>query len=314
VQAQDFTDFRVVISDNASPPAIAADIAAYVASLDDPRIRFVAQAVNGGEYGQGRYLFAEAERDGAEFFMILHDDDTIVQGYLARAVAALDAAAAADLFIANPRLVDRAGQDSPAKTRAYLAEHGRNRHPGGLFDVLDQHMASGFTPISATVFRTAAIAAAGLTDADCFGNYPFECNVMLRLGDAGAKGWFCPDQLLSLRYHEESLRVYSRMMDNQALVSTMLRLFERRRYSGANERRRRVLVSRLRRADALLRLRQGDLAECRRALAAACAANPLSPKAWGCRLAAWLTPERLRAALPEAGYRMAPIDPRLAAA
>ena len=314
IMAQSFTDFRVVVSDNASPPAIAADVAAFVSGLGDARIRFVGQPVNAGEYGQGRYLFAEAEKAGADYFMILHDDDLAAPDYLERALGALDARPEVGLFIANPQLMDRNGQPNDVWTRTYLDHHGRSRHPGGIFDVLDQHMAHGFTPISGTVFRTSAIREAGLTDPDCTGNYPFECNVVLRLGDRGVKGWFCPEPLLLLRYHEDSLRVYARLLDNPVMVEMTRRLFERRRYRGRNELRRRVLVSRFRRADAMLRLREGNLAGCRAELAGACAANPLSPRAWGCRILAWLAPARLRAGLAEVTPRFSPEAPTMAAA
>ena len=103
---------------------------------------------------------------------------------------------------------------------------------------------------------------------------------MLRLGDIGAKGWFDPTPLIEVRYHAASLRNTLKLMDNPQVVRTMLTLFGRRHYSGVNERRRLTLLSRLYRADALIRLRQGDGRGSRAALADACRANPRSVKAW----------------------------------
>ena len=304
--AQSFDDFAAVVSDNVSAPGIAEAVGRYVEGLGDARIRFVAQPVNRGEYGQGRYLFAESQRLDAEYFMILHDDDRLRPDALARSVAALDAAAEAALFVANPSLMDVAGTPSPDRTRRYLDDHGRTKRQEGLFDLLNMHMACGFTPISGTLFRTAAIAAAGLADDDCEGNFPFECNVMLRLGDAGAQGWFSPETLLDVRFHDDSLHVYLKLMDNPAVVGTMLTLFERRRYTGAIERRRRVLVSRLRRADAMLKLRSGDLEAARRQLRRACEINPRSGRAWALRMLSWVAPGVLRARLPSISTRTAP--------
>lgn len=312
IAAQGLTDVRVVVSDNGSPPAIRDDIAAYVAGLSDPRFSFVAQPVNQGEYGQGRFLFAEAQRSGAAYFMILHDDDLVAPHLLERAIAQLDATPGYALFVGDAELIDEKGDHHPDRTRTHRIEHGRTRHPGGAFDILREHLAHGFTSISATVFRVADLTAAGLTDPDLTGNYPFECNVMVRLGDRGAQGFFAREPLYKLRFHSGSMRVYARLIDNPQMVRTTLRLFERRRYAGANERRRRVLVSRLRRADALLRLRDGDLTGCRAALVDACAANPLSPKAWMCRAVARVAPARLCASLPTTSHAFAPEAPRLA--
>lgn len=107
---------------------------------------------------------------------------------------------------------------------------------------------------------------------------------MTRLGDIGATGWYEPDLLLGVRYHAGSLRNMLGLMRNPAVVGTMLRILERRQYSGAPERRRRKIVSRLYRAQADIALAGGDRDEARAKLRAACAANPLSPRAWGRRL------------------------------
>jgi len=278
LRAQRFGDWRAIVSDNGSDPETRDHIERAIAALGDPRIGFYRQPSNLGEYGQGRFLFALA--DECEMFMILHDDDVLLPDMLARGVAALADAPDAALYVADPWLIDRHGLRSPTRTQVYRHDHGRDVRPAGRFSILDTHLATGFTPISGTLFRTAALAEAGLVDSDCHGNFPFECNVMLRLGDIGATGWFDPTPLIEVRYHAASLRNTLKLMNNPQVVRTMLTLFERRHYNGLNEQRRRTLVSRLHRADALIRLRQGDGEGSRAALASACRANPRSVKAW----------------------------------
>ena len=278
LRAQRFGDWRAIVSDNGSDPETRDHIERAIMALGDPRIGFHRQPVNLGEYGQGRFLFALA--DDCELFMILHDDDVLLPDLLTRGVAALDAAPDAALYVADPWLIDRHGLRSATRTQTYRHDHGRDERSPGRFSILDTHLATGFTPISGTLFRTAALADAGLVDPDCHGNFPFECNVMLRLGDIGATGWFDPTPLIEVRYHAASLRNTLKLMDNPRVVRTMLTLFERRHYSGINERRRLALVSRLHRADALIRLREGDGKGSRAALADACRANPRSVKAW----------------------------------
>jgi glycosyltransferase involved in cell wall biosynthesis len=281
LRAQSLRDFRAVVSDNASPDGAGDAVRAYVEELGDPRIRFVQQTVNGGEYGQGRYLFAAAQ--DAEYFCILHDDDLLSPHYLVRAVAALDAAPDAALFVANPWLMAADGRPSSEMTASYHRDHGRARRRRGPFPILDTHMRSGFTPISGTVFRTDALRRSGFVDADCHGNFPFELNIFTRLGDIGATGWFDPAMLIGFRYHAGQLRNTLGLMGNPQVVGTMLRILERRHYVGTPERRRRAIVARLHRAQAQMRLDEGDAAAARIALAQACAANPLSPRTWAMR-------------------------------
>ncbi|WP_265267896.1 glycosyltransferase family 2 protein [Sphingomonas lycopersici] len=282
LRAQTFGYFRAIVSDNRSPDGAGDAVRAYVEGLGDRRIGFVEQPENGGEYGQGRYLFGAA--GNADYFCILHDDDVLAPSYLQRAVAALDAAPDVALFVANPWVMDAAGTRLTLETYGYQRDHGRSRRERGRFPVLETHMASGFTPISGTVFRTAWLRRSGFVDQDCHGNFPFELNIMTRLGDIGATGWYEPDLLLGVRYHAGSLRNMLGLMRNPAVVGTMLRILERRQYSGAPERRRRKIVSRLYRAQADIALADGDRDEARANLRAACAANPLSPRAWGRRL------------------------------
>ena len=119
VQAQSFTDFHVLVSDNCSPPDAAEAVRMFVAGLGDTRFSFHQQAVNQGEYGQARrFRTASAEY---EFFVMLHDDDILEPGYLAAAITRLDAAPEAGLFVANFYMMDEAAsrleRDTVARRR-----------------------------------------------------------------------------------------------------------------------------------------------------------------------------------------------------
>ena len=67
-------------------------------------------------------------------------------------------------------------------------------------------------------------------DADLRGNYPFEANVFLRLGETGARAWFSPAELMGVRYHSGALRNQGLMKD-LPLIETCVRLWSRRRFS-----------------------------------------------------------------------------------
>jgi glycosyltransferase involved in cell wall biosynthesis len=290
LRIQSFPHFRAIVSDNCSPGGVGEEVRAFVEGLGDPRIHFVQQAENAGEYGQGRYLFAAA--GDADYFCILHDDDLLAPSYLRRGVAALDAAPDAALFVANPWLLDERGHASQPQTMLYHRQHGRSRRKVGPYPILETHMDSGFTPISGTLFRTNALHRSGFVDADCHGNFPFELNIFTRLGDIGATGWFDPDLLVGIRYHSGSLRNTLGLMRNPTVVGTMLRILERRRYHGAPERRRRAIIGRLHRAEAQIRLDEGEISGARESLRRACAINPLSLRAWSMRARLLVAPPR----------------------
>ena len=282
VRASTLQDYRVVVSDNGSEKEAQDQVRRFVEGLGDPRFSFVVQPENGGEYGQGRYFFAQSQ--GTEFFTILHDDDLVDAGYLAMALDRLRSVPNAALLIANPRLIDEEGTISEGLTRDYLREHGRTDRSTGLFPILEPLLETGFTPISGTVFRRAALVASGFVDEDCTGNFPFELNVLLRLGDIGSYGWFETQTMLSVRFHHGSLRNTLGLMNNRDVVGTMLKLLQRRNYEGKAETRRRILLSRLHRAMAEIHFRDGDRAAAKREVATACRIRPQSANAWKTRI------------------------------
>jgi hypothetical protein len=168
--------------------------------------------------------------------------------------------------------------------------------------VLPRHLACGFSPISGTLFRKRALDASGFVDADCTGNYPFECNIFLRLGEIGAKAWFAPRQMIDVRFHSNSLRRQGLLQD-PALVQTAIKLWSRFRYAGALERQRRRILARYLRADALIKLNAHDGKGARRSLAWALTENIRPGKAWLIAPLLFLVPGLLRAMLQRSGFR-----------
>lgn len=294
---QTFTDFYVKISDNHSKQEQSDSVAQFVRELDDERFHFFRQPSNCGEYGQGRYFFKESE--GFDFFMILHDDDVLKPDYLEKALQSLTKNTEMAFFVANPYLMDQGGTPSETDTEQYLREHGRREQNAGEIDVLTTHLALGFTPISGTLFRRQALADSGYVDPECHGNFPFECNIFMRLGEQGAKGWFQPEELLGFRFHKESLRNYLKLMDNPKVVDTMIHLFSTRKFEGENEGRRKVVLSRLYRAKSLIQLRNGQPGESRDFILKAVRENVRSLKAWLTLPALFLAPGLFLKFLPK---------------
>lgn len=102
---QDFTDFELVVSDNASDDGTA-EIADKYAEKD-PRVRVVRHAVNRGGTANFNDLVPMAR---GELFKWASGDDLVGQGYLSKAVAALDADAGVVMAYCGSRLIDEAGR------------------------------------------------------------------------------------------------------------------------------------------------------------------------------------------------------------
>jgi glycosyltransferase involved in cell wall biosynthesis len=100
--AQDYDDFEVVVSDDAS----ADETSAVCARYDDPRFR---SAKAEGRLGQAGNWNRCIELARGEYVILLHADDELLPGYLSRAAAMLDTNADAGLVHCAVRHIDETG-------------------------------------------------------------------------------------------------------------------------------------------------------------------------------------------------------------
>jgi glycosyltransferase involved in cell wall biosynthesis len=292
VLTQTCQDFRVVVSDNQSEPAARESVERFVRELGDPRVRYVLQPEDRGEYGQGRFFLGEAK--GEDYLAILHDDDVLDPHYLETALFRLDGHPELVAFFANPWIFGSDGRRSDERSSRYRQEHGRDDHPGGAVDLLAPLLRCGMCPISGTVFRTRALVESGFVDDDCSGNYPFEFNLLLRLGERGGRAWFERETLIGYCFHEGQLRNTLKLQFNEHVVATMIKLLERRRFTGTAELWRRKTLGFNHRNQAAILLARDDVAAARRHLARALQVFPLSWRTWAYAAAGFAAPVALR--------------------
>lgn len=279
VLRQSHPRLRLVVSDNCSEPAAAAEVERFVLETGDPRASYHLQPADGGEYGQGRFLLGRCEE---EYFVMLHDDDRLEPGHLEYAVGVLQRDPELAFLSTRQYVIDENGRELPEQTREYNEAQGRDRiREGRLDDVLDVFMRyGGLFSISGTVFRTEAVRRAGLVDADCEGLYPFEYNVFLRQAESGAPAWFSERQLVAYRHHPGTMSNYGRPFFNRRMMGTLIRILERRRFSGRAERNRRRLLGAVCRNYGYIMYVAGERGACYRFLARAIRLYPLSPRTW----------------------------------
>lgn len=105
VLGQTFTDFEVVISDDASSDRSAAICEEYVQR--DPRVRLIRQPVNIGGIKNFNAVVTEAS---GTYFLWMTDHDRWLPGYLEACVAELEAHPSAVLCYGRTRLIDPEGR------------------------------------------------------------------------------------------------------------------------------------------------------------------------------------------------------------
>ncbi len=292
VRSQTMADFRLVVSENPSSPEVAADISSWILQLNDPRVSYYLQPIDGGEYGQGRYLIGQCAEP---YFCILHDDDRMDPGYLERALAVLDKEGDLAFFSSSQYLIDSQGRHQPVLTEQYVKFQARDRFREGRMDsTLEPLLRYGVFSISGTVFRTSRITEYGLVDPDIGGIYPFEFNVFLRIAERGLRAWYTPERLVAYRWHDSSMRHTDGAFLTRYMVETMVALLERRRFAGKAERlRRRLLAYNYRNLGVILIVAREN-AKAITVLGRALRLFPWGPTIWWYLLAALLAPDFVR--------------------
>jgi hypothetical protein len=256
-------------------------------------VSYVLQPEDRGEYGQGRFFLSEARDE--DFFAILHDDDVLDPHYLETARFRLDGHPDLVAFFANPWIFGVDGKRSDERSARYLAEHGRDGHPGGAVDLLAPLLRCGMCPISGTVFRTQALRDSGFVDDDCAGNYPFEFNLLLRLGERGGRAWFERESLIGYCFHDGQLRSTMGIRFNEHVVATLIKLLERRRFAGEAELWRRKTLGFNHRNYAAILLARGEVGAARGHFGRALRTFPLSWRTWAYATAGFVAPAALQA-------------------
>lgn len=241
VLAQDFNEFTLIVSDNCSEVEHVKQISAYIEKLQDTRVKFVQQPIDGGEYGQGRFF---EKNCNANYFLILHDDDLMVPGYLTYAYNKLEQFDQAAFLSSSQYVVNETGDHLEEFTKEYDQFQGRDRLPEGIIsDTLTPLLTHGMFSISGTVFRASVVKAFGFVDQGRSGLYPFEFNVFLRLAERKQKCYYTPEKWIKYRWHKGSMRNTDGSSFNKTMVTNLIDMLESRKFDGKHEPLRKHLLA-----------------------------------------------------------------------
>jgi glycosyltransferase involved in cell wall biosynthesis len=152
VVAQRYRNLEIIVQDNASP----ADIEAVVEGFHDPRIRFVRNAENIGQFANFATVFRRAT---GKYVACLSDDDIWEEDYLSTLVPRLEADPDLAVAFCDHSIIDGEGRIDEAETDANSRRWQRDALADGPHRPFDE-IALVYRSIcsaSAAVFRRDAI-------------------------------------------------------------------------------------------------------------------------------------------------------------
>jgi glycosyltransferase involved in cell wall biosynthesis len=186
---QDYTDFELIISDNASTDAtqeICRELAAK-----DARIRYCRNATNIGLSKNFKRVF---ELSKGEFFTWAHHDDMYLPGFLRRCVDVLDRAPSSVVLVApRTEVVDEKGVSTQIRVERLHTTHALPHRR--IADVLRNAF---WLTAQFGLFRSAALRKTRLHDAFYMSDYV----LLLELAILG-EIWEIPETLFLKRHHQE---------------------------------------------------------------------------------------------------------------
>lgn len=193
VLRQTYTDFELIVCDDGSTD----DTAELMASLTDPRIRYIRHVENIGKSNNMRSGFDAAQ---GEYFLKFDDDDRITPNFLSRTVAILDEQPEIDFVSTDHWIIDIHNARQLEATDANSQKWQRHRLPEGRVDnLLHITFVRQSLQIGATLFRRQA-----LIDVDYMRPNLQNCednDLLVRLAIANKQAYYLPERLMEYRVH-----------------------------------------------------------------------------------------------------------------
>ena len=198
IRAQTFSDFDVIVCDNASDMRTA-DVVSVHANAD-PRIVYRRRAQRLSQWGNVAQGLLEAR---GEFLAVCHDDDAWEPEFLARLVPILQGNAEVVAAFSDHYIMDEEGRVDLLATRQTTHRWKRDDLSPGLHQpffqlaLIDQSLPT----VMATVMRRSAIDLSDFPE-EIGGTYDVWLAYLLSRRGGGA--WYVPDRLTRYRVHKGS--------------------------------------------------------------------------------------------------------------
>ena len=190
---QSYTDYELIICDDASPD----DTGTVVSQYQDSRIRYIRHPQNIGRSKNMRSGFSAAT---GEYFLKFDDDDAIAPEFLAKTVAILDTNPEADFVCTDHWIINADSVRDESATRENSAKWGKDKlEPGIIPNLVEETFIKQSLQVGSTLFRRQCLAEIDYMRPQADGCEDFD--LLVRLAIAGYKGYFLPELLMEYRFH-----------------------------------------------------------------------------------------------------------------
>ena len=190
---QTYTDFELLICDDASPDRTAAVIAQW----NDQRIRYIRHPQN---IKRSRNMRSGYEAAKGQYFIKFDDDDALTPTFLAKTVAVLDANLSVDFVCSDHWVINAKNQREEAATAANSAKWGKDRLLAGIIDdLLAETFVYQSLQVGSSLFRKSSLAAVDFMRLEADGCEDFD--LLVRGAIAHQTAYFIPERLMEYRFH-----------------------------------------------------------------------------------------------------------------
>lgn len=194
VLSQTFGDFELIICDDGSQDSTPA----LMASLDDPRIRYLRHPQN---IGRSRNMRSGFEAARGDYFIKFDDDDALTPEFLEKTVAILDRYPEIALVCTNHWIIDRHSRRVESATEQNSERWGKNKLEEGIVpDLLWQTYVCQSLQVGSTLFRSDCLKEVDFMRPEADGCEDFD--LLVRIALNGNTGYFLPEYLMEYRFHE----------------------------------------------------------------------------------------------------------------
>ena len=197
---QTFTDFELLICDDASPD----NTAEIVAQWDDPRIRYIRHPQN---IKRSRNMRSGYEAAKGEYFVKFDDDDALTPTFLEKTVLVLEANSKVDFVCTDHWIINAKDHRDEEATAANSAKWGKDRIAEGVVDdLLVETFVHQSLQVGSSLFRKSSLEAVDFMRFEADGCEDFD--LLVRCAIAHQTAYFIPERLMEYRFHggQNSLR------------------------------------------------------------------------------------------------------------
>lgn len=193
VLAQTFTDFELLICDDASPD----HTAEVVGQWRDPRIRYIRHPHN---IKRSRNMRSGYEAAKGKYFIKFDDDDALTPTFLEKAVAVLDTQPNIDLVCSDHWIINARNERDEAATDANSAKWGKDQLGEGVIDdLLRETFVAQSLQVGSSLFRKSSLDAVDFMRFEADGCEDFD--LLVRCAIAHQTAYFIPERLMEYRFH-----------------------------------------------------------------------------------------------------------------